>query len=88
LVILAKKFNWDYLEQSLYIFFNESIGRKTKSLRAMIVIIILQYMLNLSDEDIIAQCVENVYTLAFIGNPLFVDKRPCSPSSLSRLEKE
>jgi IS5 family transposase len=88
LVILAKNIDWDYLEESLYKFFNESIGRKTKSLRAMIAIIILQYMLNLSDEDIVAQCMENVYYQAFIGNPLFVNKRPCSPSTLSRFRKK
>jgi hypothetical protein len=78
---LPKKNNWDYLQESLYKFFNGSIGRKTKSLRAMTAIIILQYMLKLSDEDIVAQCMKNVYTLAFKGNPLFVNKRPCSPSS-------
>jgi IS5 family transposase len=87
LAILVKKINWDYLQESLYKFFSESIGRKTKSLRAMTAIIILQYMLNLSDEDIVALYMENVYNLAFIGNPLFVNKRLCSPSTLSRFRK-
>ncbi|MDR0571896.1 MAG: transposase [Rickettsiales bacterium] len=36
------------------------MGKKTKSLRALIAIIILQYMLKLSDNDIVAQCMENV----------------------------
>jgi IS5 family transposase len=84
---LPKKINWDYLEESLYKFFIESIGRKTKSLRAMTAIIILQYMLNLSDDDIVAQSMENVYYQAFIGNPLFVNNRPCSPSTLTRFRK-
>jgi IS5 family transposase len=87
LVILAKKNNWDYLQESLYNFFNESNGRKTKFLRALIAIIILQYILKRSDEDIVTQYMENVYTLAFIGNQLFVNKRPCSPSSLTRFNK-
>jgi hypothetical protein len=53
LIILAKKINWDYLGGSLCKFYNESIGRKAVSLRVMIAIIILQYMLNLSYEDIV-----------------------------------
>jgi hypothetical protein len=53
LIILAKKINWDYLAGRLCKFHNEYIGRKGVSLRVMIAILILQYILNLSDEDIV-----------------------------------
>jgi hypothetical protein len=53
LIILAKKINWDYLAGRLCKSYNEYIGRKGVSLRVMIAILILQYILNLSDEDIV-----------------------------------
>jgi IS5 family transposase len=83
LIMIAKKIDWNTLVPSFYKFFKSGVGRPILSIRLMIGLLMLKYILDLSDSDNVAQWSENVYYQAFTGQTKFVMKAPCNSSQLS-----
>jgi IS5 family transposase len=88
LIIIAKKINWDGLISSFSSFFNDKIGRPALSIRLMIGLLLLKYIYDLSDEDVVLQWEQNIYYQAFTGQNSFTKHTPCSPSQLSVFRKK
>jgi IS5 family transposase len=53
----------------------------------MIALLILQYLYDLSDREVIAQYSENVVFQAFAGRSSYTQEAPCHPSSLARFRQ-
>jgi hypothetical protein len=53
-IILAKKINWAKLEDFCSQFYSDKVGRASKFVRLMIGLLILKYMLKISDEQVVA----------------------------------
>jgi IS5 family transposase len=87
LVILAKAINWLGLEESLSKFYAPKAGRPALPIRLMIGLLLLKYMFDLSDDDVVAQWKQNVYYQAFTGGESFSDKAPCDASQMARFRK-
>jgi IS5 family transposase len=83
LIKIAKKVDWDNLVTSLYQFFNSDIGRPILSIRLMVGLMMLKFMYDLSDAEVVAQWEENIYYQAFTGQIAFVQKAPCHSSQLT-----
>lgn len=83
LVILAKKVNWNFLVDYFTKFYDPRVGRRILPIRLMIGMLLLKFMFDLSDEDVISNWQENIYYQAFTGAQAFVKKAPCSPSQLT-----
>ena len=87
LVIISKNVDWKDLEESFYKFYHEKKGRPIVPIQIMIGLLLLKYMFDLSDRDVIAQFQENIYYQAFCGKETFTKDAPCDPSQLSYFRK-
>ena len=84
---LAKVVDWDRLEEVFGSTYCPDNGRPAISTRLMVALRYLKYTHNLSDDDIVAGWVENVYWQHFSGMKYFEHKMPIHPSSMSRWRK-
>ena len=86
LVILSKIINWDVLESEIGSLHEDTDkgGQPPKSVRLMVGLLLLQYLKNLSDEDVVRSWVENPYWQYFCGYDFLQLKMPIDPSSLTR----
>jgi IS5 family transposase len=87
LIILAKKINWCNLIDQISKFYNEKIGRACLPIRLMIGLLLLKYIFDLSDAELVANWEENIYYQAFTGQGSFTQKRPCDSSQLTLFRK-
>jgi IS5 family transposase len=87
LIILANNIDWSSLTEKISKFYNEKKGRACLSLRLMIGLLLLKYIFNLSDVDVVANWEENIYYQAFTGQGVFTQKKPCDPSQLTQFRK-
>jgi IS5 family transposase len=87
LIILGKAINWDDLVGKLIKFYSQFKGRTALSIRLLVSLLLLKYIYDRSDVEVVAQWKENVYYQAFSGRVAYQIKGPCSPSSLTRFRK-
>jgi len=82
LVLLAKKINWQQLENDLAIFYCTDNGRPCVPIRLISGIVMLRRIYNLSDEAILARWVENPYWQYFCGEVYFRHELPFDRTEL------
>ncbi len=87
LVRLSSVINWDRLSALMSESFISERGRPATSPRLIAGLLYLQYMFNLSDEEVVWGWVENPYQQYFTGETYLQTKAPIDPSSLTRWRK-
>jgi IS5 family transposase len=89
LFILADKIAWETLEQEFSTLYpdNGKGGQPPKPVRLMVGLLLLQYMHNLSDEQVVRAWVENPYWQYFCGYDLLQWRFPIDSSSLTNWRK-
>ena len=89
LVLLADRIDWDRLTGSLLPYYCHT-GRRAKSIRLMVGLLILKHIYNVSDEQVVAQLHENLYWMHFCGLSWSVDDGPphfVESSSLTKFRR-
>jgi len=61
LYLLANTIKWSVFDQSFKEHYSETMGAPSKPIRLMVSLLILKYIRNLSDENLIEQWAENCY---------------------------
>lgn len=62
LYILANKFSWSTFEDEFSELYCSNNGRSAKPIRLMVGLLILKHLRNISDESVVEQWSENVYS--------------------------
>jgi len=86
LLVLARHIDWDQFDQAFSHLFQPDHhgGRPPAPVRLMISLMMLSYMENLSDEQVVMKWAENPYWQSFSGFDFFHKQQPVDPSSISR----
>ena len=84
LVKLAGQFDWESLRREVAPSFCDDNGRPGADSRVVLGLFYLKSAFNLSDENLIAHWVENVYWQWFCGFQTMQHKSPIDPTTLSR----
>ena len=79
---LAEKINWFIFDTAFEKHYNLTMGKPAKPIRLMVALLILKYLRNLSDENIVKQWAENCYYQYFSGKQHFQPNIPCVPTEL------
>jgi IS5 family transposase len=87
LIKITKKIGWALLESEIGNLYSQHHGRPALSLRLMIGLLLLKYLTNLSDEQVVMNWQENNYYQAFTGQGVYEDRRPCDASMMSVFRK-
>ena len=58
------------------------MGKPAKPIRLMVSLLILKYLGNLCEENLVGQWSENIYFQYFSGEQIFQPKIPCVPTAL------
>ena len=82
LYIFAKKVDWKMFEKVFSYLYNKDNATPTKSIRLMVGLLILKYLRNLSDGNLIEQWTENIYYQYFCGQQEFLSSQPCTSNEL------
>ena len=82
LYILAKMINWRFFEDKFGEHYSEKMGAPAKPIRLMVSLLILKYLRNLSDENLVEQWSENNYFQYLGGEQFFRPCIPCVPTEL------
>lgn len=82
LVLLAGKMDWPLFEKEFSKHYCKDNGRPSKPIRLMTGLLILKYLRNLSDENLVVHWSENLYFQYFCGEQYFQCKEPCVPTEL------
>jgi IS5 family transposase len=82
LYILANKINWQRFEDAFSIHYSEKMGKPAKPIRLMVSLLILKFLRNLSDENLVEQWSENLYYQYFGGMHNFQASFPCVATEL------
>lgn len=83
---LAETINWDYFESEFSGLYSEQ-GRPAKPIRLMTGLLILKYLDNLSDEELVQRWVCNPYYQFFCGETEFQWSLPVDSSDLTYFRK-
>lgn len=78
---------WEDLEAEYSKYFSGNRGRPGLDSQLVLGVICVKHMLKLSDEDVVAQVLENPYMQAFCGLESFATESLFNDSSLSKLRK-
>ena len=84
LVQLADQIQWSEFDSAFAPLFCADNGRAACPVRLMVGLHYLKHTFDLSDEDAVAQWVENPYWQYFCGGKFFEHRLPINPSSMSR----
>jgi len=84
LVQLADQIQWEQFDSSFTPLFCTDNGRAACAVRLMVGLHYLKHTFDLSDEETVAQWVENPYWQYFCGGRFFEHTLPIHPSSMSR----
>ena len=84
LVGLSKVINWSHFDQAFGKLYSEGQGRPAKPTRLMVGLHYLKHAFDLSDEEVVAQWVENPYWQHLCGEEYFQHEFPIDPSSMTR----
>ncbi|TDH18252.1 transposase [Segetibacter sp. 3557_3] len=68
---LANKINWSLFETNFKKHYSEKMGKPAKPIRLMVSLLILKYVRDLSDENLVEQWAENIYFQYFSGEQHF-----------------
>jgi len=79
---LSHKIDWPVFERAFKIYYSETMGKPSKPIRLMVSLLILKYVRNLSDENLVEQWSENIYYQYFSGEHHFRPAIPCVPTEL------
>ena len=79
---LAGKINWPCFDDAFKKHYSEKMGKPAKPIRLMVSLLILKYVRNLSDENLVEVWSENLYFQYFSGEQFFQPKIPCVPTEL------
>lgn len=82
LYLLAKKINWSVFDTRFEPLYSEQMGAPAKPIRLMVSLLILKYLRNLSDENLVEQWSENNYYQYFGGEQFFRPSIPCVATEL------
>jgi len=82
LYLLAHKIDWSVFENAFKIYYSEKMGAPAKPIRLMVALLILKYVRNTSDEDVVEQWSENLYYQYFSGEHHFQPTIPCVATEL------
>jgi len=84
---LANTIDWGSFEEAFGSSYSKTQGAPAKPIRLMVGLHYLKYTYDLSDEQVVAQWVENPYWQYFCGAQFFEYEFPLDPSSLTRWRK-
>jgi IS5 family transposase len=87
LIRLADLIDWDRLSTAMSVSFVSHRGRPASSPRPIAGLLYLQHAFDLSEEDVLGQCLENPYWQIFTGETYLQTSSPIDPSSLTRWRK-
>lgn len=79
---LANRINWSVFEDAFKKYYSEKMGKPAKPIRLMVSLLILKYVRNLSDENLVEAWSENIYFQYFSGEQHFQANIPCVPTEL------
>jgi IS5 family transposase len=79
---LANKINWEVFDNAFKKHYSEKMGKPAKPIRLMVSLLILKYVRNLSDENLVDQWAENIYFQYFSGEQHFQPGITCVPTEL------
>jgi transposase, IS5 family len=82
LYLLANTINWSFFEDAFKKHYSEKMGKPAKPIRLMVSLLILKYVRNISDENLVEQWSENIYFQYFSGEQNFRADIPCVPTEL------
>jgi len=82
LYILANTINWQLFEEQFEPLYCKNNEAPAKPIRLMVSLLILKYLRNLSDENLVEQWSENIYYQHFGGEHFFRPNLPCVPTEL------
>jgi IS5 family transposase len=82
LYLLANKINWSLFEERFAPLYSEKMGAPAKPIRLMVSLLMLKYLRNLSDENLVEQWSENNYYQYFGGEQFFRPSQPCVSTEL------
>ncbi len=82
LYLLADKINRPLFDEAFKKYYSEKMGAPAKPIRLMVSLLILKYVRNLSNENLVEQWSENNYFQYFSGEQFFQPKIPCVPTEL------
>src|SRR5215217_6885317 len=68
---LGNAINWSVFDDSFKKYYSEKMGKPAKPIRLMVSLLILKYLRNLSDENLVDQWAENIYFQYFSGEQHF-----------------
>ncbi|QQS51028.1 MAG: IS5 family transposase [Bacteroidota bacterium] len=84
--VLADRIDWESVTNDFKGYYTE-FGRPSVPLRRMIGLVLLKYIYNLSDENIVDRWVENPYWQYFTGETNFQTDKPFDPSEFVHFRK-
>jgi len=87
LYLLANSINWALFDDSFKEHYSQNMGAPAKPIRLMVSLLILKYIRNLSDENLVEQWSENCYYQYLSGEQTFKPKIPCVPTELVAFRK-
>ena len=79
---LANKINWPFFDDAFKKHYSEKMGKPAKPIRLMVSLLILKFVRNLSDENLVEHWAENIYFQYFSGEQFFQPNKPCVPTEL------
>ena len=79
---LANIIDWPFFDDAFKKHYSEKMGKPAKPIRLMVSLLILKYVRNLSDENVVEHWAENIYFQYFSGEQLFQPNIPCVPTEL------
>jgi IS5 family transposase len=82
LYLLANTINLPFFDDAFKVHYSEKMGRPAKLIRLMVSLLILKYVRNLSDKNLVDQWAENIYFQYLSGEQHFQARIPCVPTEL------
>ena len=82
LFLLSNNINWAVFEDAFKVHYSTKMGAPSKPIRLMVSLLILKYLRNLSDENVVEQWSENCYYQYLSGMQIFTPSIPCVPTEL------
>ena len=79
---LANTINWPFFDDAFKKHYSEKMGKPAKPIRLMVSLLILKFLRNLSDENLVEHWAENIYFQYFSGEQFFQPNIPCVPTEL------
>jgi IS5 family transposase len=86
LFILSNKIDWEGLTKEFQGYYKD-FGRPSVPIRKMVGLVLLKYIYNLSDENVVDRWIENPYWQYFTGEVFFQLEKPFDPSDFVHFRK-